>query len=70
MPGRNASAYPPKKSASKKPTIPGAKTFKPRREFRAWLMNELVRRGQTLPAEPTYVQLREAVERVLPPVAR
>lgn len=70
MPSRNASAYPPKKSASKKPTIPGARTFKPRREFRAFLINELLRRGVTLSAEPTYAELRLAVERVLPPVAK
>jgi hypothetical protein len=69
VPSRNASAYPKKKSVPKKPTIPGAKTFKPRREFRAFLIFELARRGHPLPPDPTYVQLREAVERVLPPVA-
>lgn len=44
---------------------PGAKLYKPRREFRAWLIHELNKRGADLPANPEYTRLREAVERLL-----
>lgn len=44
---------------------PAAKLYKPRREFRAWLIYELNRRGADLPPNPEYSRLREAVERVL-----
>lgn len=44
---------------------PGAKLYKPRREFRAWLIFELNKRGADLPANPEYTRLREAVERLL-----
>lgn len=40
----------------------GAKVYKPRREFRAWLIFELNKRGADLPPNPTYEKLREAVE--------
>lgn len=44
---------------------PGAAVYKPRREFRAWLIYELNRRGADLPPNPEYSRLREAVERLL-----
>lgn len=44
---------------------PGAKLYKPRREFRAWLIYELNKRGADLPPNPEYTRLREAIERHL-----
>lgn len=40
---------------------------KPRRAFRAWLIHEISKRGVPLPADPTYVQLRDALDSVLRP---
>lgn len=64
MASRNASRYPAPKPRA---TVPGTKTFKPRREFRAWLINELNCRGAQLPADATYVQLQHSVSVYLVP---
>jgi hypothetical protein len=50
---------------NKKTAAPGFKTWKPRREFRAYLIHSLKRAGAQLPPEPTYVELREALDQVL-----
>jgi hypothetical protein len=36
-----------------------------RNQFRAWLISELNKRGAMLPEIPKYVQIRDAVERIL-----
>lgn len=43
----------------KKPRV-----FKPRREFRAFLIDALLRAGADLPADPSYKQLAAEIERL------
>lgn len=35
---------------------------RPRRQFKAWLISELAARGAQIPPDPSYQQLREALE--------
>ena len=62
MSSRNASRYPARK---KPPTIEGAKVWKNRREFRAYLIFTLTTHGESLSPDPTYAQLREALDRLV-----
>lgn len=48
-----------------RPSVEGAKTYKPRREFRAYLIYCLNMHGAKLPTDPTYIELREALDAVL-----
>lgn len=48
-----------------RPAVEGAKSYKNRREFRAYLIFSLQRHGARLPTDPTYIELREALDAVL-----
>ena len=62
MPSRNASRYP---ARAPRIHVEGAKTWKPRREFRAYLIHRLTLSGATISPDPTYQELREALDAVL-----
>ncbi len=42
---------------------PGATTYKSRREFRAWMLSELSKLGERLPADASYTDIRAALKR-------